>query len=68
MFLILKVRNEESDAAVVTIKNQQKAREAQLIPVAHELSDDHYFVVVKKDLNNDLLATTPVYVYSIYYC
>ena len=33
-----------------------------MIPIAHELSDDHYSVIVKKDLSNDLLANTPMYV------
>lgn len=63
---IFKVHDGESDVVIVTIKNQQKAREYQLIPVAHELSNDHYYVVVSKDLNNDLLAKTPMYVSNIF--
>ncbi|XP_031622773.1 transferrin [Contarinia nasturtii] len=57
---IQSVRSGESDAAIITIKNRQKARESQLIPIAHELSDIHYFVVVDKELSNELLATTPI--------
>lgn len=42
------------------MKNQPKAREKQLNPIAHELSDVHYFVTVEKELSNELLATIPM--------
>lgn len=59
---ILSVRNNESDATIVGISHQQFARESQLIPVAHETTDNHYYIVVEKNLKDDQLYKVPMYV------
>lgn len=61
ILFVYQVRNNESDATIIGIKNQQQARESQLIPVAHELTDDHYFVVAKKELSDEELYKLPMY-------
>lgn len=54
------MRDNESDATIIGIENQQQARENQLIPVAHEITDDHYFVVVDKSISDDQLYKVPM--------
>lgn len=53
-----------SDAAIIGIEDQQKARESQLIAVAHEITDDHYFIAVdSKAVDNEaLFHKVPMYV------
>lgn len=47
------MRDNESDAAIIGIKNQQQARESQLLPVAHEITDDRYFIAMDKSVKDD---------------
>lgn len=57
------MHDNESDATIIGIENQQQARESQLIPVAHEITDDHYFIAVDKSLkSDDQLYKVPMYV------
>lgn len=58
--LLFQVRDNVSDATIVGIENQQQARESQLLPVAHEITDDHYFIVVDKMLSDDQLYKVPM--------
>lgn len=55
------MRDNSSDATVIGIENQQKARESQLMAVAHEITDDHYFIVVDKALSDDQLYKVAMY-------
>ena len=51
-----------SDATIIGIESQQRARESQLIPVAHEITDDHYFIAFDKTLSDEQLNKEPMYV------
>lgn len=61
--IFFQVQNNDSDSTIIAIKSQQQARENQLVPIAHELSDDHYFVVVTKDLSDEQLYKLPMYAF-----
>lgn len=61
------MHDNESDAAIIGIENQQRARESQLLAVAHEITDDHYFIVVDKSLSDDQLNKAPMYANNRFY-
>lgn len=55
------MRDNESDATIISIEeNQRLARESQLIPVAHEITDTRYFIVVDKRVSDDELHKLPM--------
>lgn len=60
--LLFQVRDNVSDATIVSVENQQQARESQLLAIAHEITDDHYFIAVDKTLSDDQLYKVPMYV------
>lgn len=54
------MRNNESDAVIITSENRSRAKENQLIPIMNEYIDDHDLIIVRKDLKEDLLTETPM--------
>lgn len=55
-----KVSTNDSDVAVLGLKDQERAKENLLMPIVYEEYDAHYVIVAKKDLSKDTLNETPM--------
>lgn len=55
-----KVSTNDSDVAVLRFKDQERAKENLLIPIAYEEYETHYYIIAKKGLSKDDLIQTPM--------